>query len=81
MKEELTPVSMKLSSKTLDTVKRLQEKTGEQNRTKLVANSLEVFEELVHQVGKGARIVLEQPNGKKEVIRFIGIKNDRERER
>ena len=73
-KETTTLVQMRLQPKTLQRIEKLSEITGISNRTQLVANSIELAEELVKSEKGGAKIYIELPDGTRERIKIVGFK-------
>ena len=71
--EKSTLVQMRLQPKTIARIKRLSELTGTENRTQLISSSIELTEEIVKSLSKGGKVYIEMPDGKKEVLKFVGI--------
>jgi len=64
---------MKLTDKTVERVARITENTGEKNRTRIFAQSVEVFELLVNHSKNGAKLVIEKSDGTKESLVITGV--------
>ena len=71
--EKSTLVQMRLQPKTIERIKRLSELTGTENRTQLISSSIQLTEEIVKSLSKGGKVYIETPDGKKEVLKFVGI--------
>lgn len=65
---------MKLTDKTVERIESIKENTGEKNRTRLIAQSVEVFELLVNECRKGSKLEIKKLDGTKEVLVITGLK-------
>lgn len=70
---ETTLVQMRLLPKTIDRINNLSNITGTNNRTQLVASSIEIAEEMISNVKDGNKIFIEKPDGTRERIKIIGL--------
>jgi flagellar hook assembly protein FlgD len=61
-------VQMRLRKRTMDSIAHLQELSNSTNRTNLVSSSIQITEELVSRIRKGAKIIIEENGEKKELI-------------
>jgi hypothetical protein len=66
-------VQMRLQPKTLDRLQSLVELTKTDNRTQLVSSSIQLSEEIMKSIESGAKVYIETPDGKKELIKIIGF--------
>ena len=76
MEEEMGSklVQMKLKDKTLERIESLKDLTEIDNRTQLIAASIELTEELIKAIKNGSKIYIEDESGtKKEKLKIIGI--------
>lgn len=73
MEKESKLVSMNLSSSTVQHIENIKELTQESNRTRIIATSVKLADEILKNVKKGAKVYIEKEDGTKELINFIGI--------
>ena len=66
-------VQMRLLPKTLERIESLSKLTGTENRTQLVASSIQLTEELISNLKDGSKIYIEKKDGTKELLKIIGI--------
>jgi hypothetical protein len=66
-------VQMRFQPKTMQRISNLTEITGNTNRTQLIANSVEITEELLKSIKQGSKIYIEKKDGSKEVLRILGM--------
>ncbi len=66
-------VQMRLQPKTLDRLQSLVDITKTDNRTQLVSSSIQLSEEIMRSVDAGAKVYIESPDGKKELLKIIGF--------
>jgi hypothetical protein len=66
-------VQMRLQPKTLERIDRLSEITKTDNRTQLVASSIQLTEELLSIINSGSKLYIEKPDGTKELLKVIGF--------
>jgi hypothetical protein len=66
-------VQMRLQPKTLESIEDLRMLTRTENRTQIVSSAIQLTAELLSSLKQGAKIYIEKPNGKKELIKFIGL--------
>jgi hypothetical protein len=64
-------VQMKLSEKTLEKVEKLKEMLGEDNRTKIVSESITLYLEIAKALKQGAKVVIENKDGSREKLRLV----------
>ena len=69
----VTPVTMKLSDKTIERVTRIKNETQEKNRTRIIATGIEVLDLLITEVKHGGKIFIEKADGTKEKINIVGL--------
>lgn len=70
---DVTPVTMKLSSKTIERVERIKDQTQEKNRTRIMATGVEILDLLINEVQHGGKIFIEKTDGSKEKINIVGL--------
>lgn len=67
-------VQMRLQKKTLDKLQNLVKLTDTTNKTQLVSSSIQLTEELVKSIVRDkAKVYIEMPDGKKQLIKIIGL--------
>ncbi|MFZ6024915.1 MAG: hypothetical protein ACOYVG_10750 [Bacteroidota bacterium] len=66
-------VQMRFQPKTVERINHLSDMTGISNRTQLVSSSIQLTEELIKNVNEGAKIYIERKDGKKELLKIVGI--------
>jgi transcription elongation GreA/GreB family factor len=66
-------VQMRLKKQTLDHVDNIKKITNSQNRTKIVATSLELTDKLLTKIKQGGKVTIENPDGSKETITIVGM--------
>lgn len=66
-------ITMKLTDKTVQRIESITANTGESNRTRIFAQSVEVFELLVNHSKNGAKLIIEQSDGTKESLVITGV--------
>ena len=72
-KTETRLIQMRLRPKTIETISRLQQVTGVSNRTQLVSASVEIANEVMSSLKEGAKVYIERPDGRKELLKVVGI--------
>jgi hypothetical protein len=72
-KEKSTLIQMRLQPKSMQRINDLTDLTGIRNRTQLIANSIELTEELVKNAKDGAKIYIERKDGTRELIKIVGL--------
>ena len=72
-KTDVTPVTMKLSRKTIERVERIKNETQEKNRTRIVATGIEILDLLITEVRDGGKIFIEKSDGSKERLNIVGL--------
>ena len=71
--DKSTLIQMRLQPKTIERINALTEITGTSNRTQLIANSIELTEELLRSAKDGAKIYIEKKDGTKELLKIVGM--------
>jgi predicted DNA-binding protein len=71
--DKTTLIQMRLQPKTMERINNLTEITGTTNRTLLIANSIELTEELLKNAKEGAKIYIERKDGTKELLKIVGM--------
>lgn len=66
-------IQMRFLPKTLERIESLSKLTGTQNRTQLVASSIQLTEELISSLKDGSKIYIEKKDGTREFLKIIGI--------
>lgn len=66
-------VQMRLQPQTLERLQNLGNLTKTDNRTQLVSSSIQLSEEIIKSLNAGAKVYIETPDGKKELLRVIGF--------
>ena len=66
-------VQMRLQPKTLQRLQSLVDLTQTDNRTQLVSSSIQLTEEIVKSLNAGAKVYIETPDGKKELLKIVGL--------
>jgi hypothetical protein len=67
-------VQMRLQPKTLERLNNLSKLTDSDNRTQLVSSSIQLTEEIIKSIKQSnAKIYIETPDGKREVIKIVGL--------
>lgn len=69
----LKPVQMRLRQQTLDRIENLRQLTGTDNRTQIVSGSIQLAELLIKNQNEGGKLILEKPDGTKELVKIIGL--------
>ena len=74
MNDESKLVQMRLRPRTLENINHLTALTGVANRTQLVAASIDIANELLTSIKEqGAKVYIEHPDGRKEILKLVGI--------
>jgi translation elongation factor EF-Tu-like GTPase len=73
MENKGTPVTMRMSDNTIERIEVIRNISGETNRTRIVACSIESFKYLLEETKKGSKIIFEKKDGTKESVNFIGL--------
>lgn len=71
--DKSTLIQMRLQPKTIERINALSQITGSNNRTQLIANSIELTEELLRSTKDGAKIYIEKKDGSKELLKIVGM--------
>lgn len=71
--DKSTLIQMRLQPRTMERINALTEITGSNNRTQLIANSIELTEELLRSARDGAKIYIEKKDGSKELLKIVGM--------
>jgi ribonucleotide monophosphatase NagD (HAD superfamily) len=66
-------IQMRLRPKTVERINNLSVLTGTSNKTQLIANSIELAEELIKNTKEGAKIYIVKKDGTKELLKILGI--------
>lgn len=67
-------VQMRLQPNTLKRLESLINLTDTTNKTQLVSSSIQLTEEIIKSIKRdNAKVYIETPDGKKEIIRIIGL--------
>ncbi len=66
-------VQMRMQPKTLELIQSLSTLTGTTNRTQLISSSIQLTEEIVKNLQDGAKVYIESKDGKKELLKIVGI--------
>lgn len=61
---------MRLQPKTMERINNLSAITGTTNKAQLIANSVELTEELIASAKDGAKIYIERKDGSKQLIKI-----------
>jgi len=70
---DLKLVSMKLTGSTISKIENIKNIINEDNRTQIVATSINLLNQLLNDIQNGGKVYIEKKDGTKEIIRFIGI--------
>jgi len=70
---DLKLVSMKLTGSTISKIENIKNIINEDNRTQIVATSINLLNQLLIDIQNGGKVYIEKKDGTKEIIRFIGI--------
>jgi hypothetical protein len=73
IQDKSTLIQMRLQPRTIERINALTEITGQNNRTQLIANSIELTEELLRSAKEGAKIYIEKKDGTKELLKIVGM--------
>jgi hypothetical protein len=71
--DKSTLIQMRLQPRTIDRIINLTNVTGITNRTQLIANSIELTDELIRNAKEGAKIYIEKKDGSKELLKIVGM--------
>lgn len=71
--DQTIPISMRLRPRTVSRINDLTKLTGITNRTDLISKSLILYEAFAKYNKEGKKIMLEDKDGSKEILRIIGI--------
>lgn len=67
-------IQMRVRKRTLDNIHELSSLTGVANRTQLVSASVDIAKEVLKSIKQeGAKVYIEHPDGRKEVLKLVGI--------
>lgn len=67
-------VQMRLQPRTIERIQYMSELTGgTKNRTQIVSSSIELANEILKSIKEGSNIYIETKDGKKELLKIIGI--------
>lgn len=73
IKEKSILIQMRLRPKSMQRINDLIDLTGIKNRTQLIANSIELTEELVKNAKEGAMIYIERKDGTRKILQIVGL--------
>lgn len=66
-------VQMRLKQKTLELIESLSKMTENNNRTQIVAFSIQMAEEIVKNIEAGNKVYIEDKEGKKAILNLLGL--------
>ena len=73
MKTKPQFVSMNLSSSTVEHIENIKQLTNETNRTRIIATSVKLTNEILKNIKSGSKVYIEREDGTKEILNIIGI--------
>ena len=68
-----TLVQMKFRKQTIERVERLKARLGKDNRTEVVTGAIHLADSLADIQGRGGRLCVEWPDGRKETLLLLLI--------
>ena len=71
--QELQLVQMKVSPKTLEILENLKQSMQEDNRSKIIRESLELTNTMINTIKSGGKVIIEEKNGERSRVILPGI--------
>lgn len=73
MMSKLTSVRMGLSSETLEKIGHIEKKLKSANSATAIGSAVDIAETVLETLGHGGKIILEEPNGERYLMRVPGV--------